>query len=243
MISYLRLVVFALPLLIVGCATGPAQVERPHDMVLADEGFEAMQAGYMEEAERLLTQAVQENADNPYAQLNLGAVYQNTSRSELARPRFLRVLQIASERKPTESEENRAELDRLAQIARDNLALIYRQQMLAERDEPASMPESMPEPMPESKPRPLVDSPVVVTPAGFANWIQIGAFNNLAGAERLSSRFRTQHAAFIGNRDIRLTPGEGMTKVRIGPYATFGEASSACRQLRQAGVNCFPGSN
>ncbi len=55
------------------------------DIQLSDLGFRYLKQGHYAEAEKYLEQALSENPNNPYAILNLGAVYQNTGRAEKAR--------------------------------------------------------------------------------------------------------------------------------------------------------------
>jgi len=69
--------------------TGESQ---PDDTKLNDEGYAAMQAGNMAEAENLLREALVANPDNPYAMLNLGVLMQNTGRPALARQAYQRVI-------------------------------------------------------------------------------------------------------------------------------------------------------
>lgn len=226
MAGYLRTTVFLVSLSLAACATGPAR-----DVALNDEGFYAMQAGEMEKAEDLLKQALAENPDNPHALTNLGALYQNTDRPDMARPQYERVIALASERGDAGSEEGR-ELTRLAAVARANLQMIDRQQ--AER-EAAEQQAAAPEP--EVIPEPVVEAPAPVGPDFRA---QIGAFSSPANAERMRTLLMERHGDVVAGKDVHLAPVDGLTKVQIGPFESMNEANRTCRALKGAGVDCFP---
>lgn len=232
MTGYLRTAVLVVSLSMAGCATGPSR-----DMTLSDEGYNAMAAGDMQRAENLLTEAVAANPDNAYALINLGALYQNTNRPELARPLYLHVIAAeADNQKAAVTPEQREDVARLVQLARDNLALMYREEV-AQQEAAAPEPEAVPEPMP------LVEAPAPApkAPVEFDYWIQIGAFASRANAEQLGSRFMERHGGLVRDKEVHLAQRNGVTKVQVGPYGNMTEANNACRALKRAGVNCFPG--
>ena len=64
------------------------------DAQLSDLGFQYLQRGDYAQAEKYLDQALSENPNNPYAILNLGAVYQNTGRAEKARKTYEKLITL-----------------------------------------------------------------------------------------------------------------------------------------------------
>jgi Tfp pilus assembly protein PilF len=70
-----------------GCAVTPSSETK-----LVKSGFEYILNQQWSEAESVLLQALESNADDPYALLNLGAVYQQTGRNEEAREMYNRVI-------------------------------------------------------------------------------------------------------------------------------------------------------
>lgn len=233
MTGYLKTAFLLVTISLAGCAaTGPSR-----DMALSDEGYNAMVAGDMAKAESLLTEAVAENPNNPYALLNLGALYQNTDRPELARPLYQRVVDDAASMDAAVPEAQRADVPRLIQLAHDNLAALPPDEVAVE---------AAPEPAPE----PLVEAPAPVpTPApapepepvvAFDYWVQIGAFSTMTRAERLGSQFETRHADLLGGQEVRYEQRGSVVRVQVGPYANMAEANSACRDFKRVGVNCLP---
>jgi len=91
------------------------------DQRLADKGFEAIENGQLVDAERVLTEALDSNPDNPYALLNLGAVYQRTGRFDQAREMFERVVALDPQEVPARRSKFVQASKTLREIAEDNL--------------------------------------------------------------------------------------------------------------------------
>ena len=91
------------------------------DQRLATKGFEAIEKSQLADAERVLTEALDSNPDNPYALLNLGAVYQRTGRFDEAREMFERVIALDAQSKPAKRSWFVDPDKNLKQIAEDNL--------------------------------------------------------------------------------------------------------------------------
>jgi len=85
--------------------------------------------------------------------------------------------------------------------------------------------------------RAVVPSPErVATPSGAVDegsgyWLQLGAFSMQSNAEQMLSRLKTQ-VAELADR-LRLFDGEGVIRVRAGPYRTRGEVDEAASLVRR----------
>lgn len=90
----------------------------------AEAGFRALQKADYAKAEPELKAALAAHPGDPYATLNLGAVYQNTGRADLAVPLFREVLKSGANLYPTRTAGNATKQQSLADIARANLTLI-----------------------------------------------------------------------------------------------------------------------
>jgi tetratricopeptide (TPR) repeat protein len=84
-------------------------------------GFEAFADMNYELAEMEFTEALKDDPNNPYAQLNLAAVYQNTGRPELAIPLYLKVLETGKNIRPTRKANSGDANPTLAELAQTNL--------------------------------------------------------------------------------------------------------------------------
>jgi len=71
-----------------------ACVDTPRDISLAERGADALEAGDYTAAEQFLGDALEYNPSNEYALLNLGVVYQDTGRPELARRTYAEIIRI-----------------------------------------------------------------------------------------------------------------------------------------------------
>ena len=91
------------------------------DMKAANKGFSYIEDGQLVGAERVLTEAVQANPNNPYALLNLGTVYQRTGRFDQARAMFEKVIALDPTDKPSKRSKFVEESKTLKEIAEDNL--------------------------------------------------------------------------------------------------------------------------
>lgn len=106
------------------------------DDKLNDQGFAAMQAGNMGEAEHLFREALIANPDNPYALLNLGVLLQDTGRHGLAREAYQRLLATDDAVLATRVGDDPQEAASLKVLAERNLELLPpdpRKQREAER--------------------------------------------------------------------------------------------------------------
>lgn len=233
MAGFLKIIFLMLALSLAGCAAGPA-----HDQTLNEQGLSAMQDGNMQEAERLFTEALLENPNNLQAQINLASLYQNTNRPEQARALYQRV--IDGEATAKENGQDPEEAARLAQVARDNIAQMDQEEAMrqeamrreAEEAERAAKAAVIPPPV-QAEP---VPAPVVEM-SGYR--IQTGAFAISANAESMHDLLVRRHANLIKGKQVHLVRVNGLTKVQVGPYRTLGDANSACRAFKRAGVNCF----
>ena len=126
-----------------GCAT--ARVEAPVQQTLCDApslnnyrphillgaGYEAIEAGRLDCAERLLLQAQTLNPEDPYIALNLGVAYHKSLRFAQARTSYERAMQLDKVQAAALKEVSEASLDRndsagltAGEIAQRNLALM-----------------------------------------------------------------------------------------------------------------------
>ena len=103
-----------LPLLAAGCASSKT-------MQLANKGFSAIEKGELEEAERVLTESLQEDPENAYAILNMGTVYQRTGRFDQAREMFDKVIAMNATQSPTKRSKFIDDSLNLKEIAEVNL--------------------------------------------------------------------------------------------------------------------------
>ena len=109
---------------------------RPdNDLLLADQGFQALSQGNYRDAELYLTTALEANSSNPYALLNMGVVYEKTGRIEQARDMYARVVLINPVATAVESTDEGLVGATLADIARQNLvSLSERTESLEEKE-------------------------------------------------------------------------------------------------------------
>ena len=123
-----------------------------NDMVLSNQGFEALSKGNYLEAGEKFQEALSVNPYNPYALLNMGVVYQMTGQPEKARRMYERVIALQPQEKAKVSTVESFSGRTLTEIAKANL------ETLAERKAPApaSAPETAQAPVPvpplEAKP-------------------------------------------------------------------------------------------
>jgi tetratricopeptide (TPR) repeat protein len=103
-----------------GCAT--------QDNRLSDAGYRAMSKGNYTLAESYLNEALAINPNNPYARLNMGALYQDTGRYEEAREQYEQFLALKPEEQAGSDTEESLVGKPLVEIARSNLALLERQE-------------------------------------------------------------------------------------------------------------------
>jgi tetratricopeptide (TPR) repeat protein len=109
------------------CASTLTEDER-----LSEQGFQELSGRNYREAEMLLDEALSLNPDNPYALLNMGVVYQNTGRLDKAQKMYGKVIALAPQDKATVSNKSSAVGKSLAELARENLAILEKQRTEAE---------------------------------------------------------------------------------------------------------------
>jgi len=105
-------------LLLLGCTT-----TRP-GMVDVNNGFEHLKVGEYTQAEPFFNKALEADADNPYALLNLGVVYQNTGRVSQAKEMYRKVIALNPEETPDKVSEDKVQGKSLVEIAKENLAML-----------------------------------------------------------------------------------------------------------------------
>jgi tetratricopeptide (TPR) repeat protein len=228
---YLRTAFLLIALSLAACASGPTR-----DQTLNGQGLSAMQVGNMEEAERLLTEAVDENPNNLQALYNLGMLYQKTNRPEKAREYYQRVIDGQADAEKNGMDPKEAE--QLAQLARDSIAQMDREEeMRQEAMRQATAKQAAKEGgfIPPAQPKP-VPAPVMEE-SGYR--IQTGAYAVAVNAEIMRDVLIERHASLIRGKQVTMVKIDGLTKVRVGPYRTIEEANRACRAFKRAGVSCF----
>jgi Tfp pilus assembly protein PilF len=116
--------IFAVTMLLVGFVAGCATMERSQDMQLVTDGFGKIEQQDWTGAEADLSRALEINPSNAYAQLNLGVVYQNTGRVELARQMYDKVIAGHVDETAAKSTDPAQQGKTLAEIARQNIELL-----------------------------------------------------------------------------------------------------------------------
>jgi tetratricopeptide (TPR) repeat protein len=91
---------------------------------LVERGFYNMVEQDWERAEKDFLGVLEKNPDNPYALLNLGAVYQNTGREAQAKEMYDRLLKLEPEQTAAKATYSEDVGDPLMDIAQRNLSLI-----------------------------------------------------------------------------------------------------------------------
>lgn len=108
--------VLIVPFSVAGCLSS--------DMKLANKGFADIEGGRLVEAEKTLGEALQQNPNNPYALLDMGAVYQRTGRFDQAREMFEKVIALNPSEKPSKHSKFVGGSKTLKEIAADNLTTL-----------------------------------------------------------------------------------------------------------------------
>ena len=114
--------IIGLAMAVMMLAAGTAHAADDHR--LAYDGYEKMRAGDLAAAERYFKRALRRNPNNGNALLNLGVVYHKTERSEAACKLFEKILALDSRGIISISADSRNLGSSLAQMARNNLALL-----------------------------------------------------------------------------------------------------------------------
>lgn len=225
MTGYLKTTILLAALSLAACASNPTPKQT-----LNEQGVSAMQAGNMPEAEKLLTQAVQENPNDLKALYNLGTLYKETNRPDQAREYYQRVIDSEAEAVKNGMDPNEAA--QLVQMAHDSIAQMDSEE--AKRLE--ALKPKAPEPPVQTEPAQVQVVPVVQE-SGYQ--IQTGAYAIIANAQEMQDKLMGRYASLISGKHVSMVKIGGLTKVRIGPYSTKHEADNACKSLKRAGVDCF----
>ena len=87
-------------------------------------------------------------------------------------------------------------------------------------------------------------APTQSTAAGSGYVLQIGSYTSEAEANASWQTYKQSHASVAGfSADIKAADlGAKGTwyRLRVGPFATLGEANAACAKLKAQGARCFP---
>ncbi len=111
-VAFLPILFLLAVLLFSGCATT--------DMAYSNRGFEELSKDNYGKAEEYLQKALTLNPNNPYALLNMGAVYQNTGRLEKACQMYNKVIELDAKCKAERSNKDWAQGKELVNIAKKN---------------------------------------------------------------------------------------------------------------------------
>lgn len=106
-------VIIAFCVLLSGCAS--------KDMMLSNQGFEAIGRTDYVSAEKCLEESLALNPKNPYALLNMGVVYEKTGRSPKALAMYQRVVDLNAKEEVVKSNNAAAEGNTLTDLARANM--------------------------------------------------------------------------------------------------------------------------
>lgn len=112
---FLAVILFLAP----GC--GGSTTSVPQDVSLANQGFVELTNGKYVQAEATLLVALDLNPNNPYALLNLGAVYQDTDRTAEAVEMYNRILKLNPGEAASQSNRQEYNGENLVEIAKENL--------------------------------------------------------------------------------------------------------------------------
>jgi len=124
----------AVVMLVAGCMT------VPEDARLAGLGADALEAGDYAAAEQHLTKALRVNPTNEHALLNLGVVYHNTDRPELARKTYAEIVRLNRAESAVQVIARQTQGPAPVDLARQNIADLNLSPV-AVFDQPASMVE------------------------------------------------------------------------------------------------------
>lgn len=85
------------------------------------KGFDAYTKNDYKTAEIEFLKALEDDKDDPYANLNMGALYQATGRPQLAVPLYLKTIEKGKNVRPNRKANNKDASPTLAEIAQKNL--------------------------------------------------------------------------------------------------------------------------
>jgi tetratricopeptide (TPR) repeat protein len=94
------------------------------DVQLSDLGYHYFQQGDYAEAEKYLDRALFQNSNNAYAILTMGAVYQNTGRSDKARETYEKLIALNPPDVAVLSNQSGVAGKSLVEIAKENLKIL-----------------------------------------------------------------------------------------------------------------------
>ena len=114
----LLLLLLAIALICVGCS-GSSYITQ--DTYLAHQGFLELSKGNYAMAEANLLTSLDIDPHNPYALLNLGAVYQDTGRTWQAIEMYEKIIELNPEQTAVESNNDKYKGKNLVEIAKKNL--------------------------------------------------------------------------------------------------------------------------
>ncbi|MDD5329867.1 MAG: septal ring lytic transglycosylase RlpA family protein [Sulfuricella sp.] len=95
---------------------------------------------------------------------------------------------------------------------------------------PAQRPEEAPVPQADASPAAALDAPA--SALGGGHYVQLGAFSVRENAEQFRGRLKIELAQLADK--LQILPGDGLFRVRAGPYQSLAEASQAAADIRNS---------
>jgi len=92
------------------------------DTQLVEQGFQNLKENNQPSAEANFKEALDVNSENPYALLNLGVVYHNTGRVEMAREMYQKVIARNGKETAGKATKDGTQGKLLVDLAKENLA-------------------------------------------------------------------------------------------------------------------------
>lgn len=178
---------------------------------MVERGRQALADGQPVEAEILIKMAISENAADAEAHLVMGQVQEIQEKLELARSSFKKALDLS------DTVENPTKRNMVAQSARDGLVRIYNRSSANRK----------------AKTEHYAAGP-------YGHWIQVGAFDSRAKAEKQSERILKQYAELLVNRRGDVLEKNGTFKALVGPFSNRTMSGDYCLKLKEKGGDCFP---
>ena len=100
------------------------QLGVTRDMWHNETGYRALSKGDYKKAEDDLNAALKAKPTNPFALLNLGALYQNTGRNDEAKKMYAKLIELNPSTKASRSNKKGAQGKKLVDIAKENMAMM-----------------------------------------------------------------------------------------------------------------------
>lgn len=94
------------------------------------KGFDAYTKLDYVTAEKEFTKALEDDKDDPYANLNMGALYQATGRPQLAVPLYMKAIEKGKNIRPNRKANNKDASPTIAEIAQKNLDVMVAGNMI-----------------------------------------------------------------------------------------------------------------